>query len=157
VEATVGPALEHADALLAEDLALEHHLERALAEELLEGREAPPRPTCSSRRARAASPPGRGCRRGTRRGGGIPFTVFEPLGAPKLRQAGVRVDTGLGLAFSRVASEALGAVLSVESDGKSGTSFHLLLPAGVPRGSTSVGTLPRRSWGRQAPGEFVRV
>jgi hypothetical protein len=36
----------------------------------------------------------------------------------------VRVDTGLGLAFSRVASEALGAVLSVESDGKSGTSFH---------------------------------
>jgi signal transduction histidine kinase len=90
-------------------------------------------------------------------GPGIPPEVqallFEPLGAPKLRKAGVRVDTGLGLAFSRVASEALGAVLSVESDGKSGTSFHLLLPAGVPRGSTSAGTLPRRSWGRQAPGE----
>jgi hypothetical protein len=39
VEATVPPALEHADALLAEDLALEHELERAVAEELLEGRE----------------------------------------------------------------------------------------------------------------------
>jgi hypothetical protein len=37
VEPGVPPALEHADALLGEDLALEHHPERALAEELLEG------------------------------------------------------------------------------------------------------------------------
>jgi hypothetical protein len=35
VEAGVFPGLEHADALVGEDLALEHQPERALAEELL--------------------------------------------------------------------------------------------------------------------------
>lgn len=54
--------------------------------------------------------------------------LFQPLGAPQLRQAGLRVDSGLGLAFCKVACEALGASLSVESDGKSGTTFRITLP-----------------------------
>jgi signal transduction histidine kinase len=57
--------------------------------------------------------------------------LFEPFGSPKLRAAGVRVDSGLGLAFCRVASEALGAEFRLESDGRSGAAFHLLLPYGV--------------------------
>lgn len=66
-------------------------------------------------------------------GPGIPRELqpllFDPFGAPELRKAGLRVDTGLGLAFCRAASSALGAGLEVESDGRSGTAIHLVLPA----------------------------
>lgn len=66
-------------------------------------------------------------------GPGIPpalhHLLFDPLGAPELRQAGLRVDTGLGLAFCRVAAKAVGGDIRVESDGRSGTAFHVTFPA----------------------------
>lgn len=75
---------------------------------------------------------GRGRIRVSDDGPGIPSdahpVLFEPFGAPELQRLGVRVDTGLGLAFCRVASQALGVALSVESDGQSGTTFTLDFP-----------------------------
>ncbi len=64
-------------------------------------------------------------------GPGVPLSaqslLFDPLGASALRNAGVRVDSGLGLAFCRTAAEALGADLRVQSDGRHGTTFTLEL------------------------------
>jgi signal transduction histidine kinase len=69
-------------------------------------------------------------------GPGIPKAVqahlFEPFGAAALRSAGVRVDTGLGLPSCLVMARALGAELSVDSDGRSGSVFSLLLPVSPP-------------------------
>lgn len=62
-------------------------------------------------------------------GPGIPPEVqphlFEPYGTADLKKAGIRVDTGLGLAFCRVAARALGIGLAVESDGRKGSTFVL--------------------------------
>jgi signal transduction histidine kinase len=64
-------------------------------------------------------------------GPGIPADVqpllFETFGASALRSAGLRVDTGLGLAFCRAAAMALGGRISVESSAGKGTSFVLTL------------------------------
>jgi len=69
-------------------------------------------------------------------GPGIPTDVqsrlFEPFGAPRLRKAGMRVDVGLGLASCKAAAQALAAELSVESDGRRGTTFALLFAAPSP-------------------------
>jgi signal transduction histidine kinase len=69
-------------------------------------------------------------------GPGIPYEVqsklFEPFGAAALRNANIRVDTGLGLPSCRVMARAIGAELGVESDGKSGTCFTLSFPSGNP-------------------------
>jgi signal transduction histidine kinase len=54
--------------------------------------------------------------------------LFDRFGAPALRQAGLRVDSGLGLAFCRAAAEAVGASIRVESDGRSGTAFIIDFP-----------------------------
>lgn len=54
--------------------------------------------------------------------------LFEPYGMASLKGAGIRVDTGLGLAFCRVAAQALGIGLSVESDGKKGCRFVMRFP-----------------------------
>ena len=65
-------------------------------------------------------------------GPGIPSEVqsklFEPFGAAALRDANIRVDTGLGLPSCRVMARAIGAELGVESDGKKGTCFSLTFP-----------------------------
>lgn len=65
-------------------------------------------------------------------GPGIPkelqSALFEPFGASKLRHAGVRVDTGLGLPSCWVMARAIAAELKVESDGRRGTTFTLILP-----------------------------
>jgi signal transduction histidine kinase len=65
-------------------------------------------------------------------GPGIPVAVqpllFERFGAPALRDAGLRVDTGLGLAFCKVALDAVGGSIAVASDGKRGTTFSIELP-----------------------------
>lgn len=65
-------------------------------------------------------------------GAGIPrdlqARLFEPAGAAALRVAGRRVDTGLGLPSCRVMARALGAEISVESDGQKGSTFTVLLP-----------------------------
>lgn len=65
-------------------------------------------------------------------GPGIPPEIqallFEPFGAAALRARGARVDTGLGLASCKVAAEALGGTISVESDGKTGSVFTFTLP-----------------------------
>ena len=62
-------------------------------------------------------------------GPGIPPEVqpllFERFGASTLRAAGLRVDTGLGLAFCRSAIDALGGRIHVESDGRKGTVFRI--------------------------------
>jgi signal transduction histidine kinase len=65
-------------------------------------------------------------------GPGIPKDVqgklFEPYAAAALRGSGLRVDTGLGLPSCRVLAGALGAHLTLESDGDRGCIFTLLLP-----------------------------
>jgi len=54
--------------------------------------------------------------------------LFERFGAPALRQAGLRVDSGLGLAFCKAAAEAVGADIRVESAGKRGSKFIVEFP-----------------------------
>jgi signal transduction histidine kinase len=54
--------------------------------------------------------------------------LFDRFGAPALRQAGLRVDSGLGLAFCKSAADAIGASIRVESDGRRGTAFILDFP-----------------------------
>jgi signal transduction histidine kinase len=65
-------------------------------------------------------------------GPGIPRELqpylFDPASAVALRKAGLRVDTGLGLAFCGMATAALGAQIEVESDGRKGTEVHLVFP-----------------------------
>jgi signal transduction histidine kinase len=62
-------------------------------------------------------------------GPGIPVhlqpLMFERFGATALRAAGLRVDSGLGLAFCQTAAKALGATLALESDGRQGSAFTL--------------------------------
>ncbi len=69
-------------------------------------------------------------------GPGIPPEIqprlFGPFEAAALREADIRVDTGLGLPSCQVMARALGARLDVESDGKSGTRFTLSLPETPP-------------------------
>ena len=69
-------------------------------------------------------------------GPGIPpdlqSKLFEPFGAAALRDANIRVDTGLGLPSCRVMAQAIGAELGVESDGRKGTCFTLALPERPP-------------------------
>ncbi|MBI2921347.1 MAG: hypothetical protein HYY18_09720 [Planctomycetes bacterium] len=54
--------------------------------------------------------------------------LFERFGAPALRDAGLRVDSGLGLACCKSALQVLGGSIAVESDGKTGTTFKVTLP-----------------------------
>lgn len=54
--------------------------------------------------------------------------LFERFGAPALRKAGLRVDSGLGLAFCRSAAEALGATIRIESPGGHGSAFIVDFP-----------------------------
>jgi signal transduction histidine kinase len=54
--------------------------------------------------------------------------LFEPFGAPALRHAGLRVDSGLGLAFCKVAVTALGGGIAVRSDGRRGSTFTVTFP-----------------------------
>lgn len=65
-------------------------------------------------------------------GPGIPTefhgALFEPFGADRLRAVGVRVDTGLGLPFCRMAAGALRAALDLASESGKGAAFTLRLP-----------------------------
>ncbi len=65
-------------------------------------------------------------------GPGVPPEVqpllFERYGSAALRSAGLRVDSGLGLAFCKAAADALGVNLSVQSDGHHGTTFAIAFP-----------------------------
>jgi signal transduction histidine kinase len=54
--------------------------------------------------------------------------LFERFGAPALRQAGLRVDSGLGLAFCKAAAEAVGATIRVEGAGPRGSAFIVDFP-----------------------------
>jgi signal transduction histidine kinase len=54
--------------------------------------------------------------------------LFQRFGAPALRKAGLRVDSGLGLAFCKAAAEAIGASINVQSDGRRGTAFVIDFP-----------------------------
>jgi len=65
-------------------------------------------------------------------GPGIPREIqqnlFEPFGASALRKSGIHVDTGLGLPSCKVMSDAISGELRVDSDGRQGTTFSLILP-----------------------------
>jgi signal transduction histidine kinase len=54
--------------------------------------------------------------------------LFERFGAPALRQAGLRVDSGLGLAFCRSAAEAVGATIRIEAAAGGGSEFIVEFP-----------------------------
>ena len=54
--------------------------------------------------------------------------LFEPFGADRLRAVGVRVDTGLGLPFCRMAAAAMGAALDLASESGKGAAFTVRLP-----------------------------
>ena len=54
--------------------------------------------------------------------------LFERFGAPALREAGLRVDSGLGLAFCKSAADAMGATIRVEAAGDRGSAFIVEFP-----------------------------
>ena len=55
--------------------------------------------------------------------------LFERFGAPALRKAGLRVDSGLGLSFCKAAADAVGATIRYESPGGRGSAFILDFPS----------------------------
>ena len=66
-------------------------------------------------------------------GQGIPAELqsrlFEPFASAALRDAGIRVDTGLGLPACKIMARAIGADFTVKSDGLRGSVFLLAFPA----------------------------
>jgi signal transduction histidine kinase len=58
--------------------------------------------------------------------------IFEKFSQVGLRREGQKTGTGLGLAFCRMAAEALGGAISVESEPGKGSCFTLLLPEALP-------------------------
>ena len=54
--------------------------------------------------------------------------IFEKFSQVGLRREGQKTGTGLGLAFCRMAAQALGGKISVESTPGKGSRFSLLLP-----------------------------
>jgi len=65
-------------------------------------------------------------------GPGIPVEhreqVFDKYGQTELRQRGSRLNRGLGLTFCRLALEAHGGKIHVDSSASGGASFHAWLP-----------------------------
>ena len=65
-------------------------------------------------------------------GPGIPRelheVLFDPLSGPKLRKSGIKVDTGMGMSFCRMAAERLGARLVLDSEPGRGTKIALQFP-----------------------------
>lgn len=68
----------------------------------------------------------------TDNGPGIPLefqeVVFEKFRQVELREKGLKKGTGLGLTFCKMAVEAHGGTIRVESDGRNGSSFIFTLP-----------------------------
>lgn len=64
-------------------------------------------------------------------GPGIPkqyhSLIFEKFGGANLRKTGLKLDTGLGLVFCRMATRELGGELILESDAGQGTKFSVVL------------------------------
>ena len=58
--------------------------------------------------------------------------IFEKFYQAGLRDLGRKTDTGLGLAFCRMAVETLGGTISVESEPKKGSCFTFSLPDSLP-------------------------
>ncbi|UCG12860.1 MAG: hypothetical protein JSU72_20735, partial [Deltaproteobacteria bacterium] len=69
-------------------------------------------------------------------GEGIPMEyhgkIFEKFSQAGLRRLGQKTGTGLGLAFCKMAVEALGGTISVESEPGKGSCFTLFLPEALP-------------------------
>jgi signal transduction histidine kinase len=59
--------------------------------------------------------------------------IFEKFGQVQLRQAGTKTGTGLGLTFCKLAIEAHGGRIWVESEEGKGTRMSFLLPVASPR------------------------
>jgi len=66
-------------------------------------------------------------------GPGIPAEyhqkIFEKFGQLETRRPGTKFSTGLGLAFCRLAAEAQGGRIGVDSEVDKGSTFWLVLPA----------------------------
>jgi signal transduction histidine kinase len=66
-------------------------------------------------------------------GSGIPLAVHERIFQPFFTTKTIGQGTGLGLSICRGIVTALGGQISFQSDGESGTTFHVVLPTtGVP-------------------------
>ncbi|MEW6749479.1 MAG: HAMP domain-containing sensor histidine kinase [Candidatus Latescibacterota bacterium] len=69
-------------------------------------------------------------------GPGIPTEyhqrIFDKFGTVEARRAGVKPSTGLGLAFCRLAVEAHGGCIWVNSEEGAGSTFSVALPAWAP-------------------------
>jgi signal transduction histidine kinase len=57
--------------------------------------------------------------------------IFEKFAQVELRELGHKTDTGLGLTFCRMAVEALGGTIAVESEPGKGSRFTLILPGAL--------------------------
>jgi signal transduction histidine kinase len=73
-------------------------------------------------------------------GEGIPAefhdTIFERFRQAKNQRLGRRTDTGLGLAFCKLAVEAHGGTINVDSDVSQGSTFTLTLPVARANGDS---------------------
>jgi signal transduction histidine kinase len=55
--------------------------------------------------------------------------IFEKFGGVNLRKTGLKLDTGLGLVFCRMAAHELGGALELESEKGKGARFTISLAA----------------------------
>ncbi|MBI4864062.1 MAG: hybrid sensor histidine kinase/response regulator [Candidatus Riflebacteria bacterium] len=71
------------------------------------------------------------------RGRGVPADalgrIFEKFGQVETAQPGIRYSTGLGLAFCKLAVEAQGGTIGVDSEVDRGSTFWFTLPVGGKR------------------------
>ncbi len=53
--------------------------------------------------------------------------IFEKFGGTRIKETGLKLDTGLGLVFCRMAVKELGGELTLDSDRGKGARFIVVL------------------------------